>query len=97
MDGLRSDELDRVFPFHVAVGPDLRVRRLGRSLGKVMPELRVGADLNYRSGVYLRGDEINVLGKTSAYTVVNLRAEYRVDDTLRVMSSLGLVEPMPPR
>jgi hypothetical protein len=45
MDGLRSDELDRVFPFHVAVGPDLRVRRLGRSLGKVMPELRVGADL----------------------------------------------------
>jgi iron complex outermembrane recepter protein len=48
--------------------------------------LRVGADLNHRSGVYLRGDEINVLGRTSAYTVVNLRAEFRVDDTLRVFA-----------
>jgi outer membrane receptor protein involved in Fe transport len=48
--------------------------------------LRVGADLNYRSGVHLRGDEINVLGRTGAFAVVNLRAEFRVDDTLRVFA-----------
>lgn len=41
--------------------------------------LRLGADLNYRSGVYLRGDEINVVGRTGDHTVVNLRGEYRLN------------------
>ncbi len=40
----------------------------------------VGADLNYRSGVYLRGDEANLLAKTDSYTVLNLRTEYRLSD-----------------
>ncbi len=40
----------------------------------------VGADVAYRSGVYLRGDEPNLLGKTDSYTVLNLRTEYRFND-----------------
>ncbi len=40
----------------------------------------VGADLVYRSGVYLRGDEPNLLGKTDSYTVLNLRTEYKFSD-----------------
>src|SRR5690606_27158557 len=40
--------------------------------------LRVGTDLNYRSGVYLRGDEINVMGRTDSFVTVNLHGEYRI-------------------
>ncbi len=39
--------------------------------------LRLGTDLNYRSGVHLRGDEINVLGRTDDFLTVNLHGEYR--------------------
>lgn len=46
----------------------------------------IGADVNYRSGVYLRGDEPNLLGKTDAYTVVNLRAEFRFNDFATVFA-----------
>lgn len=44
--------------------------------------LRLGADVEYRSGVYLRGDEINVLGRTGDYAVLNLRGEYRFGERL---------------
>ena len=44
------------------------------------PALRLGADLNWRSGVYLRGDESNLLARTDNYAVVNLRAEYRFSE-----------------
>ncbi len=50
--------------------------------------LRLGADLQYRGGVYLRGDEINVLGRTSAYTVLNLRGEYRFSDALAAFARI---------
>jgi iron complex outermembrane receptor protein len=42
--------------------------------------LRVGADVVMRSGVYLRGDEANLLSKTDSYTILNLRGEYRFGD-----------------
>lgn len=48
----------------------------------------MGADASFRSGVYLRGDEVNLLPKTDAYTVVNLRAEYRVSDELRLFARI---------
>jgi outer membrane receptor protein involved in Fe transport len=38
----------------------------------------LGADVNVRSGVYLRGDEANLLDKTAPYTVVNVHALYRL-------------------
>lgn len=46
----------------------------------------LGGDVVYRSGVYLRGDEVNLLGKTDSYTVVNLRGEYRFNDFLSVFA-----------
>lgn len=50
------------------------------------PQFSIGADVNYRSGVYLRGDEINALGKTSGFAVVNLRGEWRVNAMLAVFA-----------
>ena len=46
----------------------------------------VGADVEYRSGVYLRGDEVNLLDKTEDYVVLNLRAEFRVSDSFVVFA-----------
>ncbi len=42
--------------------------------------LSIGADVSYRSGVYLRGDEANLLGKTDAYTILNLRGEFKITE-----------------
>ena len=48
----------------------------------------LGADVLYRSGVYLRGDEVNLLGKTDAYTIVNLRGEYRLGSHAAIFARL---------
>jgi len=50
--------------------------------------VRLGADAAYRSGVYLRGDEANLLDKTASYAVFNLHGEYRFDDTLSVFARI---------
>ena len=44
--------------------------------------LLVGADVVYRSGVYLRGDEVNLLDKTDDYAILNLRGEFGISDWL---------------
>jgi outer membrane receptor protein involved in Fe transport len=41
-----------------------------------------GADVNLRSGAYLRGDEANLLGATDGYAILNLRSEYRIGDQI---------------
>ncbi len=46
----------------------------------------VGADFEYRSGVHLRGDEVNVLEKTDDYFILNLRAEFRLSDWFTVFA-----------
>jgi iron complex outermembrane recepter protein len=46
----------------------------------------VGADVSYRSGVFLRGDEVNLLAKTSSYTIFNLRAEFGFNDTFTIFA-----------
>jgi outer membrane receptor protein involved in Fe transport len=46
----------------------------------------VGADVEYRSGVHLRGDEVNLLDKTDDYAILNLRAEFRVNDWFTVFA-----------
>jgi outer membrane receptor protein involved in Fe transport len=46
----------------------------------------VGADLEYRSGVHLRGDEVNLLEKTDDYAIFNVRAEFRFSDWLSVFA-----------
>ena len=50
--------------------------------------LSIGADAIYRSGVYLRGDEANLLGKTDSYAILNLRGEYRVNDHVIVIARI---------
>jgi iron complex outermembrane recepter protein len=50
--------------------------------------LTMGIDASYRSGVHLRGDEVNLLPRTPSYTVVNLRGEYRVNDALRLFARI---------
>ena len=40
----------------------------------------IGADVSFRSGVYLRGDEANLLDRTDSYAVLNLRSEYRFNE-----------------
>jgi iron complex outermembrane recepter protein len=42
----------------------------------------VGADVVMRSGVYLRGDEANLLDQTDSYAIVNLRAEWQLNDNV---------------
>jgi len=50
--------------------------------------IRLGADLQYRSGVYLRGDEPNLLGKTDSFVVLNLRGELRLSDRLKLFARI---------
>jgi iron complex outermembrane receptor protein len=51
-------------------------------------KLRLGTDLNYRSGVYLRGDEINVLGRTDDFLTVNLHGEFRFTTALSAFARI---------
>ena len=43
-------------------------------------KLRLGGDLLYNSGVYLRGDEANLLPMLDGHVVVNLHGTYRFND-----------------
>jgi outer membrane receptor protein involved in Fe transport len=42
----------------------------------------IGADVVLRSGVYLRGDEANLLDQTDSYAILNLRAEWQLNDNV---------------
>jgi outer membrane receptor protein involved in Fe transport len=48
----------------------------------------MGADIVYRSGVYLRGDEANLLDQTDDYAILNVRGELRVSDWLTVFARI---------
>ena len=48
--------------------------------------LGIGGDVLANSGQYLRGDEANLLGQTAGYAIVNLRANYRVNDHLSLFA-----------
>jgi len=49
-------------------------------------KLNVGADMLYNSGVYLRGDEANLLNTTDGYAIVNIRGEYELSKTFSVFA-----------
>ena len=51
---------------------------------ELLPKWKVGADLVYRSGAYLFGDEINALGQIPGYATVNLRTSYQVNKNIQV-------------
>jgi outer membrane receptor protein involved in Fe transport len=42
----------------------------------------LGADVVVRSGVYLRGDEANLLDRTDSYSILNLRAAWNISDNV---------------
>lgn len=48
----------------------------------------LGADVVVRSGVYLRGDEANLLGKTDGYAILNLRGDWHVTDNVTVFARI---------
>jgi outer membrane receptor protein involved in Fe transport len=50
--------------------------------------LVVGVDVIFRSGLYLRGDEANLLEKTDSYSIVNLRGEYRIGDHITLFARI---------
>jgi signal transduction histidine kinase len=43
--GLSAEEFARVFPFHLAFGPDLRIVQVGAALGRVYPRVGCGEHL----------------------------------------------------
>ena len=47
---------------------------------EVSDRFLIGADIEYRSGVFLRGDEVNLLDKTDDYAILNLHAEVRLSE-----------------
>jgi iron complex outermembrane recepter protein len=54
----------------------------------VTARLRLGTAVEWRSGVYLRGDEVNVLGLTDAYAVVNLHGSLRLNDHVNLFGRI---------
>ena len=51
-------------------------------------QLTLGADVAFRTGVYLRGDEVNLLDQTASYAVVNLHGEYRFGGMLSLFARI---------
>ncbi len=52
------------------------------------PKFTLGADVNYSSERFLRGDEANILPTLDGFAVVNLRGEYRFSDLARIFVSV---------
>lgn len=52
----------------------------------VTDRFSIGADVVLRSGVYLRGDEANLLDKTDSYSILNLRGEYRIGEQVTLFA-----------
>ena len=46
----------------------------------------LGADIVVRSGVYLRGDEANLLDRTDGYAILNLRGAWHVSDNVMLFA-----------
>lgn len=76
------------------VNPGMEIPGIARHMANLLLDwhptgaLRLGADINYRSGVFLRGDEINVLERTGSFVTLNLRGEYRFNDSLTAFARL---------
>jgi iron complex outermembrane recepter protein len=47
-----------------------------------------GADVVMRSGVYLRGDEANLLDRTDGYAILNLRGAWHVTDNVMLFARI---------
>jgi iron complex outermembrane receptor protein len=54
-------------------------------------EFSVGGDVIFNSGQFLRGDESNHVGEISGFTIVNLRASYRINEHIQVFGRVNNV------
>ena len=52
-------------------------------------KLRIDIDLLYNSGVYLRGDEANLLDTTDGYATVNVRGLYQFNKTFSIFARIN--------
>ncbi|CAA6823810.1 MAG: Outer membrane receptor proteins, mostly Fe transport [uncultured Thiotrichaceae bacterium] len=57
----------------------------------VSPKLSIGGNAIYNSGQYYRGDEANLLGKIDGYSVVNLRADYKINPKVKLFTKVDNV------
>ena len=48
------------------------------------PEWKVGGDVQYNAGVYMRGDEINCGARLPSYAMLNLRTSYQITPNIQV-------------
>lgn len=55
---------------------------------EVTDDWAVGGNVVAVSGVYLRGDEANILGKTNGYAVANLHTQYAVNDWIELFAHI---------
>ncbi len=55
------------------------------------PQFSIGGDLLYKSGVYVRGDESNQLGRLDDYATVNLRGNYQITKTFNIFARINNV------
>ncbi len=55
----------------------------------VTNKFSIGGDMQYNSGVFLRGDESNQLGSLDDYATVNIRANYDVNKTFSVFARVN--------
>ena len=46
----------------------------------------IGGDLQYNSGVFVRGDESNQLGRLDDYETVNVRSRYQLNKTFKIFA-----------
>ena len=44
----------------------------------------IGGDLQYNSGVFVRGDESNQLGRLDDYETINIRSRYQINKTFKI-------------
>ena len=56
---------------------------------QLTPNLRIGGDLLYNSGIYLRGDEANLLDTIDGYATVNIRSEYQINKTFSIFANIN--------
>ncbi|MGJ0509652.1 MAG: TonB-dependent receptor [Methylocystis sp.] len=50
----------------------------------VTPQWKLGADVQYTAGSFIRGDEINIGGRLPSYALLNLRTSYQITPNLQV-------------
>ena len=54
----------------------------------ITDRLSIGGDVVWRSGVYYRGDEANLLDRTDGYSILNLRGEYRIGNQVTLFARI---------